>query len=183
MKKTDTLAAGSGNNGGWKKRKAEQEYDVKDKYPRMTRDSDSAPRKSVPSTKFTEYARLNAPRSQILYDIEKDRDFRWPKPLRGDPEKRDKNKYCRYHKDSGHDTDDCRQLKDEIEFLIRKGKLNKFTKDEDRNPPRRDYDRRDGDRDQGRNPPTRGPVINMISGGPTAAGATRNSRKAYAREG
>ncbi|KAK1365344.1 hypothetical protein POM88_040905 [Heracleum sosnowskyi] len=161
MKKTDT---GGGNNGGSNKRKTEQEYDVKDKYPRTTRDSDS-------DTKFTEYARLNAPRSQILFDIEKDRDFRWPKPLRGDPEKRNKNKYCRYHKDSGHDTDDCRQLKDEIEFLIRKGKLDKFTKDGNRgnqhgNYERKNYDTRDDDQDH--NPKPRGPVINMIYGGPAA---------------
>ncbi|KAK1393811.1 hypothetical protein POM88_012867 [Heracleum sosnowskyi] len=181
MKKTNTTTTGGGNNGGSKKRKAEQEYDVKDKYPRTTKDSDSAPRKSNPSTKFTEYARLNALRSQILYDIEKDRDFRWPKPLRGDPEKRDKNRYCRYHKDTGHDIDDCRQLKDEIEFLIRKGILNKFTKDGDMGAPRREYNR-DEDRSQGRNPQPRGPVINMISGGPTTAETTRNSHKAYARE-
>ena len=52
-----------------------------------------------------------------------------PKPLRTDPEKRNKSLYCRFHKDTRHDTDDCRQLKDEVEFLIRRGKLNKFTKD------------------------------------------------------
>ena len=32
------------------------------------------------------------------------------------------NLYCRFHKDTGHKTDDCRELKDGIEFLIRKGK-------------------------------------------------------------
>jgi hypothetical protein len=80
----------------------------------------------------------------------------------------------------GHDTNDCKQLKDEIEFLIRRGKLSHFTKGEDRGNQRREYDRSDDDRD--RNPQPRGPVINMISGGPTAAGTTKSSRKAYARE-
>ncbi|XP_074347250.1 uncharacterized protein LOC141686091 [Apium graveolens] len=117
--------------------------------------------------------------------IEKDKDFKWPKPLRGDPEKRDNSRYCRFHKDVGHDTDDCRQFKDEIEYLIRRGKFECFTKGEEAEGQMRDNDRRNDDRrgnDRDRNPQPRGPVINMISGGPTATGTTRNSRKFYARE-
>ena len=94
-------------------------------------------------------------------------DFTEQKPIRTDPEKRNKDLYCRFHKDTGHKTDDCRQLKDEIEFLIRRGKLSKFTKDGDKN--HRDNDNRGRDNDDKRTQP-RGPVINVISGGPTAAG-------------
>ncbi|XP_074336714.1 uncharacterized protein LOC141673885 [Apium graveolens] len=119
------------------------------------------------------------------HEIEKDKDFKWPKPLRGDPDKRDKSRYCRFHKDVGHDTDDCRKLRDEIEYLIRRGKFGRFTKGEEAGGQKRDNDGRDDDRrgnDRDRNPQPRGPVINMISGGPIAADTTRNSRKAYARE-
>ena len=35
----------------------------------------------------------------------------------------DKKKYCRFHKDHDHYTDDCRDLKEQIEELIRKEKL------------------------------------------------------------
>ncbi|XP_074346235.1 uncharacterized protein LOC141685008 [Apium graveolens] len=104
--------------------------------------------------------------------IEKDKEFKWPKSLRGDPKKRDKSRYCRFHKDVGHDTDDCRKLKDEIEYLIRMGKFGRFTKSEEAGGQKRDNDRRDDDRrgnDRDRKPQPRGPVINMISGGPTAA--------------
>ncbi|XP_063946002.1 uncharacterized protein LOC135151472 [Daucus carota subsp. sativus] len=90
-------------------------------------------------------------------------------------------RFTEFHKDTGHKTDDCRQLKDEIEFLIRKGKLSRYTRDADRNP--RDNDSHDTDNDDhDRRTEPRGPVINMISGGPTAAGLSSNSRKAYARE-
>ena len=34
-----------------------------------------------------------------------------------------KSKYYKFHKDYGHDTNGCIMLKDEIESLIRKGKL------------------------------------------------------------
>ncbi|XP_074378709.1 uncharacterized protein LOC141720259 [Apium graveolens] len=78
-----------------------------------------------------------------------------------------------------------KQLKDENEYLIRRGKFGHFTKGEEAEGQKRDNDRRDDDRrgnDRDRNPQPRGPVINMISRGLTAAGTTRNSRKAYARE-
>ena len=59
--------------------------------------------------------------------------------------------------------------------------MSKYTKDADRNT--RDNDSRDRDSDDhDRRTEPRGPVINMISGGPTAAGLSSNSRKAYARE-
>ena len=72
-------------------------------------------------------------------------------------------------------------MKDEIEFLIRKGKLSRYTKDEHRNPRDNDsHDRDNDDRDRRTEP--RRPMINVISAGPTAAGTSSNSRKSYARE-
>ena len=38
----------------------------------------------------------------------------------------DKKKYYQFHKDHGHYTKDYRDLKEQIEELIRKGKLQKF---------------------------------------------------------
>ena len=38
----------------------------------------------------------------------------------------DKSKYCRFYKSHRHNTDDCIQLKDAIEILIRDGHLKKY---------------------------------------------------------
>ena len=38
-------------------------------------------------------------------------------------ERRDKNKYCRFHQDHRHHTDEYRHLKDQVETLIWQGKL------------------------------------------------------------
>ncbi|GAV64990.1 hypothetical protein CFOL_v3_08505 [Cephalotus follicularis] len=52
--------------------------------------------------------------------------------MRSSTEKRDTEKYCRYHRDHGHDTEECRQLKNQIEDLIPKRHLRKYV---DKNAP------------------------------------------------
>ena len=46
--------------------------------------------------------------------------------MKRDPNKRNKNKYCRFHRDHGHDTDECYDLKQQIENLIKQEKLRHF---------------------------------------------------------
>ena len=41
----------------------------------------------------------------------------------GNPEKRNRNLYCQYHRDHGHTTEDCRSLWDYLDQLVREGKL------------------------------------------------------------
>ena len=81
--------------------------------------------KSTQTVKFTP---LDMPVDKILMQIKDKRYLKWPRPLHLSPHVRDKNKYCRFHKDHGHYTEDCRDLKEQIEELIRKGKLQKFVK-------------------------------------------------------
>ena len=49
---------------------------------------------------------------------------------------KDQSKFCLYHRDHGYDTEEYVQLKDEIESLIRRGKLGRFLRrpDERRHP-------------------------------------------------
>ena len=50
----------------------------------------------------------------------------FPGKLKEDPSKRSRDKYCHFHRDHGHDTFDYYNLKQQIEALIRQGKLQRF---------------------------------------------------------
>ena len=58
--------------------------------------------------------------------IKDDPSLKWPKKMKGDPNNRNRNKYCLFHRDHGHDIDECFDLKQQIENLIRQGKLRNF---------------------------------------------------------
>ena len=68
------------------------------------------------------------PVDKIFTQIKDEHYLKWLKPLHSSPNVHDKNKYCRFHKDHDHHTEDCRDLKEQIEELIRKGKLQKYVK-------------------------------------------------------
>ncbi|XP_030925787.1 uncharacterized protein LOC115952709 [Quercus lobata] len=46
--------------------------------------------------------------------------------MKGDSNKRNRNKYCCFYRDHGHDTDECFDLKQQIENRINQGKLRNF---------------------------------------------------------
>ncbi|XP_059431626.1 uncharacterized protein LOC132165149 [Corylus avellana] len=62
----------------------------------------------------------------FMEEITRDPAFRWPNKLRGDPRKRDRVKFCEYHNDHGHLTEDCVTLQQEIKTFIRNGRLVRF---------------------------------------------------------
>ncbi|XP_075670044.1 uncharacterized protein LOC142639792 [Castanea sativa] len=67
------------------------------------------------SVKFTLLVMLV---DKILMQIKDDHYLKWPKPLHSLPNVHDKRKYCHFHKDHGHYTEDYRDLKEQIEELI-----------------------------------------------------------------
>lgn len=58
--------------------------------------------------------------------------------------KRNKDKFCDYHEDHGHDTDDCKDLKCEIELCIQNGHLKQFVQDVRKPEYRRDREQSRG---------------------------------------
>ena len=61
--------------------------------------------------------------SQVLREVQHEKFLRWPSQMRSNPTKRDNTRYCEFHRDHGHRTDNCIQLRKEIEYLIRRGYL------------------------------------------------------------
>nr|GFA45990.1 reverse transcriptase domain-containing protein [Tanacetum cinerariifolium] len=55
--------------------------------------------------------------------------FQPPPPMVTPIEKRSSNKFCDFHNDKGHSTDECMQLKKQIEELVRAGKLSHLIKE------------------------------------------------------
>ena len=58
---------------------------------------------------------LTASVSQVLREVRNEQFRRWPTQMKSDPATRDNTRYCEFHRDYGHRTDDCIQLKKEIE--------------------------------------------------------------------
>ncbi|XP_022897676.1 uncharacterized protein LOC111411368 [Olea europaea var. sylvestris] len=101
-------------------------------------------------------------------EIQHMKELEWPKPMLTPSGKRNQSKYFHFHRDHGHDTEECLQLKEEIERLLRRGLLAKYVKN-----------------DKGRQrvegiPLLRAGVINMIIGGVAPGGDSNSARKSYA---
>nr|XP_023873566.1 uncharacterized protein LOC111986178 [Quercus suber] len=63
------------------------------------------------------------PVHKVLERIRNEPYFKWPNNLAGDPEKHNKNRYCQYHQDHRHATEDCRNLWNYLDQLVWEGKL------------------------------------------------------------
>nr|GEW51856.1 hypothetical protein [Tanacetum cinerariifolium] len=75
-----------------------------------------------------------------------------PRPMQLPPKKENQDKYCDYHKEKGHYTNDCFQLRRQLEMALESGKLNHLIKDV-RQRGRRNAKGKDARKDK---------VINMI---------------------
>ncbi|RRT35385.1 hypothetical protein B296_00043425 [Ensete ventricosum] len=82
--------------------------------------------------------------------------------MKSHPERRDKRRYYRFHREYGHYTEECRDLQCQIEDLIRRDHLRRYVRElsslPDGRPPRDS---------------SQGPVekqIDVIFGGPTSSG-------------
>ena len=116
-----------------KPRKREKLEDARQEQGRKkprTGDRRDEKRSKPPGGRFTNFTPLNAPLDQVLMQIKDEGTLMFPRKLKSDPTKRSRNKYCRFHHDHGHDTADCYDLKQQIEALIREGKLQKFVNKE-----------------------------------------------------
>ncbi|XP_052206795.1 uncharacterized protein LOC127811124 [Diospyros lotus] len=153
-------------------------------------------RADAPKPQFNHYTRLLQTWSAILAAVEGEGLLKLPSRV-DRPMGKNQEEYCRYHRTWGHSTDHCRELKNQIEMLIREGHLQRYVRnegEESRESWQR-VDRRDGherqdprqqkrERDRRQDPhldnePTQ-QAIHVILGRETLGGDTSASRKAYA---
>ena len=124
MNAKEALAAIDGVDKTKEKKKEKEDDRRGQKRDRADRRNDEGNKrredKNPCPLKFTP---LMMPVDQILTEIRDEPSLKWPRPLHSSPNMRDKRKYCRFHKDHKHYIEDYRDLKEQIEKLIRKGKL------------------------------------------------------------
>ncbi|XP_060967277.1 uncharacterized protein LOC133035429 [Cannabis sativa] len=77
---------------------------------------------------YTQYTELTDSQECVYFTTRQNTHYRRPPPLYRDFSRRDSNKRCEYHNDIGHSTNECKNLKDEIENLILLGHLYEWIK-------------------------------------------------------
>ncbi|GKV41376.1 hypothetical protein SLEP1_g48919 [Rubroshorea leprosula] len=156
--------------------------------PRFGRPNSTPPQQSAGKPPVN-WIPFNLPRSQIFMQIKNKMDLRRPGPMRTAAASRDHTRYCDYHQDHGHTTEQCNSLKSELENLAQKGMLNEYVQRAEQ--PR--FVREQRPQPQGvRNPPNRqgvgyqqappplpppARIIHMITGGLEAGGLSSKQRK------
>ena len=152
--------------------------DRKDSYSetKSSKSSPDAPKKKMNFTALVKSA------DKILMQIKDEPGLKWPKPLSTSSRKRDPKKYYRFHKDHGHYTDKCCDLKEQIEELIQREKLQKVIKRDHQPRSRADYKTHDDAKDDERDLPKQVVgEIRTIAGGPISKGSYESLKKMYYR--
>ena len=64
-----------------------------------------------PTGRFTSFTPMNTSINQVLIQIKDEGALTFISKLKGDPSKKSRNKYYRFHRDHNHDTSKCYNLK------------------------------------------------------------------------
>ncbi|XP_022872023.1 uncharacterized protein LOC111391100 [Olea europaea var. sylvestris] len=133
-------------------------------------------RQETPPSSFT---KLNTSRANKLMEIKDMKEFKWPPRMKSPSDARDRSKYCDFHKDHGHTTENCMAFKREIEALIKRGLLGSYVSNDKRLI--NDHDKEKSPKTKCDHQPMAG-TINIIVGGIASGGNSNNGRKQYSRQ-
>ena len=73
-----------------------------------------------------QFTPLNISYDRLLPLIQDHLDFKWPLPMRANPDQHNRSLRCDYHRDHDHETNCCQSLKFLVEKLIRAGHLRRY---------------------------------------------------------
>ncbi|XP_056697477.1 uncharacterized protein [Spinacia oleracea] len=109
---------------------------------------------------------------------------RWPRKSDRPDSMKDMSKWCDFHPDNGHKTEECISLKKEVAFLLKRGHLKELLSDKGKETFNKEQTAQpdpmtSSDRPE---PPTFNKVVNVISGGSDICGLTSSTAKKINRE-
>ncbi|XP_056695634.1 uncharacterized protein [Spinacia oleracea] len=104
---------------------------------------------------------------------------RWPKKSDRPDSMKDMSKWCDFHRDNGHTTEECISLKKEVAYLLKRGHLKELLSDKGKETYNKENNTQpnpapSGDRPA---PPMFEKVVNVISGGSDICGLTSSAAK------
>lgn len=83
---------------------------------------------------FEQYTPLTTTQKEILNQVEEQNLLKKPSLMRSDPYKRDRTKYCQYHRNHSYDNEDYFKLKEEIKNFICQRQLRQLIVSPKRHP-------------------------------------------------
>ena len=183
MNREDALTV-KGLMGKWKKEEnADSQGNKRDRKDNLSDTKTGKSSSKAPSKKKLSFTPLLMHVDKILMQIKDDPTLKWPKPLSSSSKWRDSKKYRHYHKDHGHYTDECQDLKEQIKELIQRGKLKKFVKKDYQTHHRmEEKSTNENKEDDWDNPKQVVRETRTIIGGPVVGGSYKSLRKAIQRQ-
>ncbi|KAL0413054.1 UNVERIFIED_CONTAM: hypothetical protein Sradi_1507100 [Sesamum radiatum] len=181
-----------------KETRGEKRKEIKEETPSKKPRADFRERKPPFQRVNVVYTPLTVPITQAFMAVEEKGLIARPRSWRDTPQRPKSDKFCRFHNDYGHSTEECRHLKNEIERLIQNGYLQEYVcweKARGTGP----YQKKAGNktsrperssRERAKQTPggkgenddiPRKVVIRMITGGPSG-GDSHQARKSQVRE-
>ena len=130
---------GESSRKGSDRKKSESSRSARDVPPSrgFDRQDDRRPEAGRPRIPFTP---LTVPRKDLISVL----NLGPPQPMKESSRaRRNPRKYCAFHRDIGHDTEDCEDLQRVIQRCVDEGKLDRYIKRDDRGHDRGDRDRQD----------------------------------------